>query len=133
MKGTRLIERAFKANPRNSAAANALCELLLQKGDNKRVSFGQQTSGRTVTYYAQQAFKLAERTIQFADVKGILCDGYIRAGRVCHKGGLIKEATAHFNKAKEARQDSVLATVGLAQMQLKNGERGRSASGASLT
>ncbi|TFK85810.1 RNA polymerase II-associated protein [Polyporus arcularius HHB13444] len=104
MKGTRLIERAFKANPRNSAAANALCELLLQKGDTKR------------------AFKLAERTIQFADVKGILCDGYIRAGRVCHKGGLIKEATAHFNKAKEARQDSVLATVGLAQMQLKNDE-----------
>ncbi|KAI0694996.1 RNA polymerase II-associated protein [Cerioporus squamosus] len=104
VKGTSLIERAFKANPRNSAAANALCELLLQKGDTKR------------------AFKLAERTIQFADVKGILCDGYIRAGRVCHRAGSIKEATAHFNRAKEARQDSVLATVGLAQMQLKNDE-----------
>ncbi|RPD78632.1 RNA polymerase II-associated protein [Lentinus tigrinus ALCF2SS1-7] len=104
IKGTQMIQKAFNANQRNSAAANALCELLLQKGETQR------------------AFKLAERTIQFADVKGILCDGYIRAGRVCHKEGSIKDATAHFNKAKEARQDSVLATIGLAQMQLKNDE-----------
>ncbi|KAI8993957.1 RNA polymerase II-associated protein [Trametes punicea] len=104
LRGTRLIERAFNANQKNSAAANALCELFLQKGQTKR------------------ALKLAERTIQFADVKGILCDGYIRAGRVCHKEGSSRDAMAHFQKAKEARKDNVLATIGLAQLQLKNDE-----------
>lgn len=38
LRGTRLIERAFNANQKNSAAANALCELFLQKGQTKRVS-----------------------------------------------------------------------------------------------
>ncbi|CDO69163.1 hypothetical protein BN946_scf185042.g65 [Trametes cinnabarina] len=104
LRGTRLIERAFNANQKNSAAANALCELFLQKGQTKR------------------ALKLAERTIQFADVKGILCDGYIRAGRVCHKEGSIRDAMGHFQKAKEARKDNVLATIGLAQLQLRNDE-----------
>lgn len=36
--GTRLIERAFNANKRNSAAANALCEIFLQKGQTKMAS-----------------------------------------------------------------------------------------------
>lgn len=85
------------------------------------------------SFRLQQALKLAERTIQFADVKRILCDGYIRAGRVCHKDGSIKEATTHFNKAKDARQDSVLATIGLAQMQLKNGRQSKDVSCAVLT
>ncbi|KAI0743982.1 RNA polymerase II-associated protein [Daedaleopsis nitida] len=102
--GTRLIEKAFNANQKNSAAANALCELFMQKGQTKR------------------ALKLAERTIQFADVKGILCDGYIRAGRVCHREGSLREAMLHFTKAKDARKDSVLAAIGLAQMQLENDE-----------
>ncbi|KAM5530528.1 hypothetical protein V8D89_015805 [Ganoderma adspersum] len=102
--GTRLIERAFNANKRNSAAANALCEIFLQKGQTK------------------MALKLAERTIQFADVKGILCDGYLRAGRVSHREGSLQDASSHFTKAKEARKDSVLATIGLAQLQLKNDE-----------
>ena len=35
--GTRMVEKAFKANQRNSAAANALCELLLRKGQHKNV------------------------------------------------------------------------------------------------
>ncbi|KAH9858911.1 RNA polymerase II-associated protein [Lenzites betulinus] len=104
LRGTRLIEKAFNANQKNSAAANALCELFLQKGQTKR------------------ALKLAERTIQFADVKGILCDGFIRAGRVCHKEGSTRDAMNHFQKAKEARKDNVLATIGLAQLQMKNEE-----------
>ncbi|KAL7281504.1 hypothetical protein ACG7TL_004819 [Trametes sanguinea] len=104
LRGTGLIQRAFNANQKNSAAANALCELLLQKGETKR------------------ALKLAERTIQFADVKGILCDGYIRAGRVCQKEGSTRDAMSHFQKAKEARKDNVLATIGLAQLQLRNDE-----------
>jgi len=35
--GTKLIELAFKANQKNSAAANALCELFLRKGNHARV------------------------------------------------------------------------------------------------
>lgn len=35
--GTKLIESAFKANQKNSAAANALCELLLRKGSYQKV------------------------------------------------------------------------------------------------
>ena len=44
--GTRLIERAFNANQRNSAAANALCELFLQKGQTKRVRWASITLRR---------------------------------------------------------------------------------------
>jgi RNA polymerase-associated protein CTR9 len=35
--GTRMIERAFKANQKSAAAANALCELFLRKGSHDRV------------------------------------------------------------------------------------------------
>ena len=77
--------------------------------------------------------KLAERTIQFADVKGILCDGYIRAARVCHREGSMTEAMSHFSKAKDARKDSVLATIGFAQMQLRNGGQDECIFGALLT
>ncbi|OSX65808.1 hypothetical protein POSPLADRAFT_1064500 [Postia placenta MAD-698-R-SB12] len=102
--GTRHIERAFKANQRNSAAANALCELFLQKGQHKR------------------AMKLAERAIQFTDVKTILTDGYIRAGRVSHAVGSNAEATRFFSRAKDGQPTNLIATVGLAQMQMKNDE-----------
>ena len=36
--GTKLIERAFNANQKSAAAANALCELFLRKGNYKRAS-----------------------------------------------------------------------------------------------
>ncbi|KAI0948961.1 hypothetical protein AcW1_008691 [Taiwanofungus camphoratus] len=102
--GTRYVEKAFKANQRNSAAANALCELFLQKGQLNR------------------ALKLAERAIQFTDVKAILTEGYIRAGRVSHTTGALAEAMKHYTKAKEGQPTNVLATIGLAQMQMKNDE-----------
>ena len=35
--GTKLIERAFHANQRNAAAANALCDVLVRKGQLKKV------------------------------------------------------------------------------------------------
>lgn len=35
--GTKYIEKAFNANNRNAAAANALCDFFLRKGDQKRV------------------------------------------------------------------------------------------------
>lgn len=39
--GTRLVQRAFQANQKSSAAANALCETFLQKGNNSRVRLAQ--------------------------------------------------------------------------------------------
>lgn len=37
MSGTKMIEKAFNANQKSAAAANALCELFLRKGSYKRV------------------------------------------------------------------------------------------------
>ncbi|KAF9647341.1 RNA polymerase II-associated protein [Thelephora ganbajun] len=102
--GTKLIELAFKANQRNSAAANALCELFLRKGNYAR------------------AMKLAERTIQFADTLTILTDGYIKAGRVSHAEGSILDATRHLTEATKAPVVNAIAAIGLAQIQLKTDE-----------
>lgn len=35
--GTRMVQRAFQSNQKSSAAANALCETFLQKGNYSRV------------------------------------------------------------------------------------------------
>ncbi|KAF7790039.1 hypothetical protein EIP86_000988 [Pleurotus ostreatoroseus] len=102
--GTRLIEKAFNANQKNSAAANALCELFLRKGQHKR------------------ALKLAERTIQFADTLTVLTDGYIRAGRVLQETGSLQDAIKQYTYAREGQPANVLASIGLAQAQLKTDE-----------
>lgn len=102
--GTKLIEMAFKSNQKNSAAANALCELFLRKGNHAR------------------AMKLAERTIQFADTLTILTDGYIKAGRVSHAQGSILDATRHFAEATKTPTMNAIAAIGLAQIQLKADE-----------
>ena len=70
----------------------------------------------------EQAMKLAERTIQFADTLTVLTDGYIKAGRVCHAEGSIFDATRHFTEATKAPVVSAIAAIGLAQIQLKTGE-----------
>lgn len=64
---------------------------------------------------------MAERTIQYADTLTVLTEGYIRAARVYHTQGNIAEATKFYTKAKDGQPTNVLAAVGLAQMQLKNG------------
>ncbi|KZT29077.1 TPR-like protein [Neolentinus lepideus HHB14362 ss-1] len=102
--GTKLIETAFRANNRAAAAANALCELLLMKGNYGR------------------ALKLSERTIQFADTLSILTEGYIRAGRVCHAEGSYVEAGKHYSAASDGNPKHVLAAIGQAQMQMLNDE-----------
>ncbi|KAI0786580.1 RNA polymerase II-associated protein [Abortiporus biennis] len=102
--GTKMIEQAFRSNQRNSAAANALCELFLRKGQYNR------------------ALKLAERTIQFADTLTVLTDGYIRAGRILHSEDAIGDAMKHYSTAKEGQPANVLASIGLAQVQLQNDE-----------
>lgn len=35
--GTKLLETAFRANQKSAAAANALCEIFLRKGNHTRV------------------------------------------------------------------------------------------------
>ncbi|KAJ6594521.1 RNA polymerase II-associated protein [Mycena capillaripes] len=102
--GTRMIERAFKANQKSAAAANALCELFLRKGSHDR------------------ALKLAERTIQFADTLTVLTEGYIRAGRVSHAEGSLAHATKYYSSATDGQPKHVVGAIGLAQMQMQNDE-----------
>ncbi|KAF8893448.1 RNA polymerase II-associated protein [Infundibulicybe gibba] len=83
---------AFNANQKSAAAANALCELFLQKGNHKR------------------ALKLAERTVQFADTLTILTEG-------SHV-----HATKYFSTATEGQPKHTLGAIGLAQMQMHNDE-----------
>ncbi|KAJ8515561.1 hypothetical protein ONZ45_g7046 [Pleurotus djamor] len=102
--GTKLVETAFKTNRKSAAAANALCEIVLQKGNHK------------------QALKLAERTIQFADTITVLTDGYLRAARVSHAEGSLSIATKYYKSALEGQPKNILGVVGLAQLQLQNDE-----------
>ncbi|KAI0338297.1 TPR-like protein [Trametopsis cervina] len=101
MLGTRMVEKAFNTNQRNSAAANALCELVLRKGQPKR------------------ALKLAERTLQFADTLTLLTEGHIRCGRVLHQEGSLSDAMKQYGQAVKGQPGNVLAAVGHAQAQLK--------------
>ncbi|CAA7261853.1 unnamed protein product [Cyclocybe aegerita] len=102
--GTKLIERAFHANNRSAAAANALCELFLRKGNHAR------------------ALKLAERTIQFADTLTVLTEGYLRAGRVSHASGSNSQALKFYSSAVEGQPKNVVGAIGMAQMQMQNDE-----------
>lgn len=70
----------------------------------------------------EQAMKLAERTIQFADTLTILTDGYIKAGRVSHAEGSDSDATRHFTEATKGPTVNAMAALGLAQIQLKAGK-----------
>lgn len=65
--------------------------------------------------------KLSERTIQFADTLTLLTEGYTRAGRVAHAEGDLFEAAKNFTLATEGSKTAV-ASVGLAQVQIKNGK-----------
>lgn len=76
---------------------------------------------QATTNFLQQALKLAERTIQFADTLNILTDGYIRAGRVLQERGHLALAIQRYTHAKENQPGNVLASIGLAQAQLKGG------------
>lgn len=117
--GTRYIERAFKANQKSAAAANALCEFFILKGEHKRVCF--------MAFFVDpfsaflQALKLAERAIQFADTLPVLTDGYLRAARVSHAEGSLQQATKHYMATTDGQSKPVLGAIGLAQMQMKNG------------
>jgi RNA polymerase-associated protein CTR9 len=68
-----------------------------------------------------QALKLAERTIQFADTMAVLTEGHIHAGRVCHAEGSHSDALKHYKQATEGQPKNILAAIGFAQMQLRNG------------
>ncbi|KAF8895729.1 RNA polymerase II-associated protein [Gymnopilus junonius] len=102
--GTKLIEKAFHANNRSAAAANALFEFFLKKGNHSR------------------ALKLAERTIQLADTLTILTEGYLRAGRVSHVTGSLVQATKFYNAAVEGQPKNIVGAIGMAQMQMLNDE-----------
>ncbi|KAG9220389.1 hypothetical protein CCMSSC00406_0006654 [Pleurotus cornucopiae] len=100
--GTKLVETAFRTNRKSAAAANALCEIVLQKGNHK------------------QALKLAERTVQFADTLTVLTDGYLRAARVSHAQGSLPLALKYYKSALDGQPKNIVGSVGQAQLQLKN-------------
>ncbi|KAG5647061.1 hypothetical protein DXG03_001431 [Asterophora parasitica] len=122
--GTGLIGDAFNANQKSAAAANALCEVFLRKGNYKRVRLAhfaaRRLDGLLVLLF--KALKLAERTIQFADTLTILTEGYLRAGRVSHAEGSTVHATKYYTAAVEGQPKHVLGAIGLAQMQMRNDE-----------
>lgn len=100
--GTRHIEKAFNANQKSAAAANALSELFLRKGQYKR------------------ALKLAERTIQCADTLTVFTDGSVRAARAFHLEGDVSMASVRYADAIKGQPKHILAGIGLAQTQLHN-------------
>ncbi|KAI5118232.1 hypothetical protein M0805_008868 [Coniferiporia weirii] len=104
IKGTKYCERAFNGNNRNAAAANALFDYFLRKGDKNR------------------ALKLAERTIQFAETLTLFGAGHIHAGHLAQMEGSMSDALRHFNAALKSNPRNVLAAIGLAQVQLRNDE-----------
>ncbi|KAL0578531.1 protein required for normal CLN1 and CLN2 G1 cyclin expression [Marasmius crinis-equi] len=102
--GTKSVESAFRLNQKNASAANALCELFIQKGNHKR------------------ATKLAERTIQFADTLTILTEGHLRSARIAHSEGYVTLASSQYQLAHEKQPKHAIAAIGLAQMQMQNDE-----------
>lgn len=70
----------------------------------------------------RQALKLAERTIQFADTLTLYTEGNLRAARVLHAEGLLKEATKYYSTATEGQPKHIVGAIGMAQMQMQNGE-----------
>ncbi|KAI9571564.1 hypothetical protein HD554DRAFT_2320692 [Boletus coccyginus] len=102
--GTKYIEKAFNANQKSAAAANALCELFLRKNNLKR------------------ALKLAERTVQFADTLTLLTEGNLRVSRALHAEGSISEATKYYTTATEGQPKHILGAIGMAQVQMLNDE-----------
>ncbi|KAK1229557.1 protein required for normal CLN1 and CLN2 G1 cyclin expression [Marasmius sp. AFHP31] len=102
--GTKLVESAFKLNQKNASAANALCELFIQKGNLKR------------------ATKLAERTVQFADTLTVLTEGHLRSARIAHSEGDLVSANAQYKAASEKQSKHPIAAIGVAQMQMNNDE-----------
>lgn len=103
MRGFKYLERAFKANKKNASAANALFSLYVGKGDKNR------------------ALKLAERTIQFADILTLYAAGHINAGYIHQLENRHSNAAKHFQAALKSNPKNVLAAIGLAQTQIKNG------------
>lgn len=96
------ITLAFKKNNKSAAASNVLAEILLRKGERGK------------------AQKLAERTIQFADTLAMLHEGHLRLARVAHRGGDNTMAIKNYEIAVKSK--NVLASIGLAQMQMLNDE-----------
>ena len=71
--------------------------------------------------FLRQALKLAERTIQFADTKTILTEGYLRAGRVSHARGSLSQASKFYFDAVKGQPKHVVGAIGMAQSQMLNG------------
>ncbi|KAF8306266.1 TPR-like protein [Clavulina sp. PMI_390] len=103
-RGMELLQKVFKLNNSNAAAANALSDFCIRRGD-----FG-------------RALKLAERTIQFSDTLSLVVDGHLRAAQVAHANANWDDARTHYAGALENNPKNLIANLGLAQIQIQNDE-----------
>lgn len=71
------------------------------------------TSGKWDT-----VIKLAELTVQHADARAIISEGQLALARALHAQGHTDEATRHYSLAAEANPDQLVASLGVAQMNL---------------
>ncbi|KAG1772625.1 hypothetical protein EV702DRAFT_1048587 [Suillus placidus] len=79
------------------------------------------SSGRVATNeYVIFRLKLAERTIQFADTLTLLTEENLRAARVLHAEGSLKEATKYYTTTTDGERKYVLGAIGIAQMQIQS-------------
>ena len=65
--------------------------------------------------------KLIERTIQFAETLTLLSAGHIHAGYLLQIEGTLTDALRHYNTALKSNSKNLLAAMGLAQVQVKQG------------
>ncbi|KAG1763436.1 hypothetical protein EV702DRAFT_1220367 [Suillus placidus] len=79
------------------------------------------SSGRVATNeYVIFRLKLEERTIQFADTLTLLTEENLRAARVLHAEGSLKEATKYYTTTTDGERKYVLGAIGIAQMQIQS-------------
>lgn len=103
--GVSYVQRAFKLNPKNTAAALALTAVAGLGGNISLAS------------------KLAERAIQFSDNKRHTIAANAERGRLGFMAGDVIDATPYISAAKsEDPGVNVLAELTLAQIAIKNGE-----------
>ncbi|EJU02087.1 hypothetical protein DACRYDRAFT_99861 [Dacryopinax primogenitus] len=69
-----------------------------------------------------KAVKAAERTIQFADLRSVVSDGYMRLGRIAHLRGDLPQAVEQYGISVDRNEKNQLARTGLGQVHILTNE-----------
>ena len=70
----------------------------------------------------KRSLKLAVRTIRFAETLALLSAGHIHASYLSQVEGTLMDALRHYNTALKNNPKNLLAALGLAQIQVKQGK-----------